>query len=363
MANNLNLQFKNDKTLLIISLSFFVLALIMQAISFVINIVDDILSIYNFTFINFFYYFLYVIVRILFLSLSLNYLLNNNKEKTTILFSIISMISLLIYIFLISGMNGTSQVIELFSPLIVIVLFIFNLILFETKKKNGLKYFFLIFATILVAIQLFIIIFAYGVTNFRVDYLLFLFSSLGFLFLIIFNFSLLRQERALIKEQAIEEKLNVYKLSIETALILSIFTFGIYAIVWYYKLIKTLKYIKTSSHKDCGKDLLLILFIPLYHLIWLYKQEKDFYLIRSKKKISKDNSILYLVLSIFGLGFVGMLLLRNETNSYLDIQDDDDLLISELSLEEKLRELKDLYSKELINDDEYRLAKEKLLNL
>lgn len=165
---------------------------------------------------------------------------------------------------------------------------------------------------------------------------------------------------------------------IPKTVLLTIITFGIFGIVWLLRLIKTQLFLKSNTHKSSVMQLVLILFVPFYIIFWLYKTESDFYKLRHMYTSSKDNSNLYLIISILGFGFLALLLLQNDTNEYLLKNENvtiisqnglDDLKpsipnesnLQENSIEQKLIKLKDLRDRNLIDDDEYKLEKGKLL--
>lgn len=99
--------------------------------------------------------------------------------------------------------------------------------------------------------------------------------------------------------------------------ILSIVTCGIYAIYWFITLTDDAReYAKDSNMQSGGIAFLLTLVTcGIYGIYWAYKMGK---LIEQGQKncglAAKDNSILYLILEIFGLGIINYCLMQNDLN-------------------------------------------------
>ena len=106
--------------------------------------------------------------------------------------------------------------------------------------------------------------------------------------------------------------------NIVTNVILSIVTCGIYAIIWFIQLNDDAKeYSKDESMPTGGVAFLLTLVTcGIYGVYWAYKMGKAL----QKAKIDNgmtnaaDNSVMYLVLELIGLGIVDYCLMQNELN-------------------------------------------------
>lgn len=107
--------------------------------------------------------------------------------------------------------------------------------------------------------------------------------------------------------------------SIALAIILSIITCGIYGLFWYAFMTNDAN--RVSGEYDSTSGGLTILYslltCGLYKIYWSYKVGKQLYNAGSNygKNIS-DNSILYLILSLFGLSIISDALIQNDLNSF-----------------------------------------------
>ena len=108
--------------------------------------------------------------------------------------------------------------------------------------------------------------------------------------------------------------------SIALSIILSIITCGIYGLFWYAFMTNDAN--KVSGEYDSTSGGLTILYslltCGLYKIYWSYKVGKQLYNAGSNygKDIS-DNSILYLILSLFGLSIISDALIQNDLIKYL----------------------------------------------
>jgi len=104
--------------------------------------------------------------------------------------------------------------------------------------------------------------------------------------------------------------------NIVTQILFSIITCGIYGIYWFITL--------TDDAARANNDLeftgvkafiFTLLTCGIYGIYWNYKMGKEMYEANQKFGINtSDNSILYLILSIFGLSIVTYCLVQNELN-------------------------------------------------
>ena len=108
------------------------------------------------------------------------------------------------------------------------------------------------------------------------------------------------------------------------AIVLSIITCGIYVFYWEYKLWDSL-YKANNMPSNAGTDLVLSIFTcGLYTIYMHYKAGK---LEASAHTLHglppKDDSVLYLILTIFGLGIISMAILQsNINNNLVDVVND-----------------------------------------
>ena len=108
------------------------------------------------------------------------------------------------------------------------------------------------------------------------------------------------------------------KRNIVTAIILSLITCGIYSIYWFVVM-------TNDSNKVSGEDgptggmafLFTLLTCGIYSFYWNYKMGQK--LAKAGKLHGKDindNSVLYLILCIFGLGIVNYCLIQSDLNKF-----------------------------------------------
>jgi len=99
-------------------------------------------------------------------------------------------------------------------------------------------------------------------------------------------------------------------------LLLSIITCGLFGIYW---LVVVLKDIATTSGEDINPWLVILLTIitcGIYGIYFNYQMGK--YMAKAGENYNvkiEDNSILYLILSIFGLDIVNLCLIQNDLNT------------------------------------------------
>lgn len=103
--------------------------------------------------------------------------------------------------------------------------------------------------------------------------------------------------------------------SVATVVIFSIITCGIYLFYWYYVTMRDLNAYLDVSDMDSGIELILVIFVPFYAIYWLYKYAKRASDAHAKAGLSiKDDSVIILLLSIFGLGVVSVAILQSTIN-------------------------------------------------
>ena len=104
--------------------------------------------------------------------------------------------------------------------------------------------------------------------------------------------------------------------NIALCIILSIVTCGIYGLIW-------LVFLTDDTNTVCGQPgtsggmviLLTIVTCGIYSLYWAYKQGEKLDEAKQAKGLPSGNSgILYLLLSIFGLGIIGYALMQDSLN-------------------------------------------------
>ena len=103
----------------------------------------------------------------------------------------------------------------------------------------------------------------------------------------------------------------IKKRSLVTCILLTLITCGIYGIYWMIMLAKESVSVKDPA--DSGiLEIILMLFLPI---VGIFLCEKKFAEGCAARGIPhKDNAILYLILSLVGLGIVPICMLQNDLN-------------------------------------------------
>lgn len=99
--------------------------------------------------------------------------------------------------------------------------------------------------------------------------------------------------------------------NIVTCILLSLVTCGIYGIYWIIMLAREAVSVKDPAD-NALLEIVLMLFLPF---LGIFMAEKKFAEGCAARGVAhSDNSILYLVLGLFGLGIVSMCMLQNDLN-------------------------------------------------
>ena len=106
--------------------------------------------------------------------------------------------------------------------------------------------------------------------------------------------------------------------SIVTCILLSIVTCGIYIYFWLYSMVNDLNTASNNPQGTSGGKVILftILTCGIYLWVWMYKAGEQICVAREQRTgVRGDNSgIVYLLLSLFGLGIVSYALIQSELN-------------------------------------------------
>ena len=104
--------------------------------------------------------------------------------------------------------------------------------------------------------------------------------------------------------------------NIAVCIILSIVTCGIYGLYWLACLNNDTNTASNTFGTSGGMVVLLtIVTCNIYGIYWAFKQGEKIDAAKTSRGIPSSNSgILYLILSLFGLGIVGWALMQNEIN-------------------------------------------------
>ena len=105
--------------------------------------------------------------------------------------------------------------------------------------------------------------------------------------------------------------------NIALAIVLSIVTCGIYAIIWFVKMVDELNLASDDREGRSGGTVFLLGLVTcgIYALIWMYKAGDQINNAQARRGMPQTgNGVIYLVLSLFGLGIVSYALIQNELN-------------------------------------------------
>lgn len=105
--------------------------------------------------------------------------------------------------------------------------------------------------------------------------------------------------------------------NIALCIVFTIITCGIYGIYWFVKMTDEANMVSTQNQTASGGMAFLFTLIScgIYTWYWMYKQGAKIDEAKMNRGISSSNTgILYLILSILGLGIVSYALMQNELN-------------------------------------------------
>ncbi len=114
----------------------------------------------------------------------------------------------------------------------------------------------------------------------------------------------------------------IQRRNIVTCIILSLVTCGIYGLIWFYQMTNDAALANDNRELDGFKAIIFtIITCGIYSFYWNYKMGKEIYEAKTKRNLNaNDNSILYLVLSLFGMAIVNYCLIQSDLNEISDNQ-------------------------------------------
>lgn len=109
----------------------------------------------------------------------------------------------------------------------------------------------------------------------------------------------------------------IQKRSLPVWIILSIVTCGIGSLVWMAGMTKDVAMLKKDVNYRTGATVVLLSLVTcgIYTLYWYYVTSQDLKTVDPEKR---DNSVVNLVLGIFGFGIVSIALMQNQINQITD---------------------------------------------
>lgn len=98
-------------------------------------------------------------------------------------------------------------------------------------------------------------------------------------------------------------------------IIFSVITCGIYSLYWLYKFAEELKFFLGDESIKPGIDLLLCIVCFPYAIYWFYKYGKLLSEAQRRAGLpAEDNSVLFIILSIFGLSIINIAIMQSSAN-------------------------------------------------
>lgn len=109
---------------------------------------------------------------------------------------------------------------------------------------------------------------------------------------------------------------NIPSRSVMSALVFSFLTCGIYSIYWFVKLTEEANAVSGETKPSGGTAFLLSLITcGIYTYFWMYKQGGKIYQGGVNKNVPIENrGVLYIILTVFGLGIVNYCLMQSDLN-------------------------------------------------
>ena len=105
--------------------------------------------------------------------------------------------------------------------------------------------------------------------------------------------------------------------NIVVCILLTIVTCGIYGIIWFISMTDDMRYASGDQTLSGGTAFLCTLITcGIYGYYWAYKMGKATVAAKaSRGEQASDNSVLYIVLQVLGVGIVNYCLIQNDLNS------------------------------------------------
>ena len=95
----------------------------------------------------------------------------------------------------------------------------------------------------------------------------------------------------------------------------SFITFGIYLLFWQYSLMKKIRLMGNESLL-CGKEFCMWMFVPFYNAFWVMTRGRKLSSGAEKRGIKiPDDSVIYLLLNVVGLGIISTALIQESLNN------------------------------------------------
>lgn len=102
--------------------------------------------------------------------------------------------------------------------------------------------------------------------------------------------------------------------NIALCIVFSIITCGVYGIYWFVHLTNEMNILVKDDYQTSGGVAFLLTLITcgLYGIFWIYKMSQKMNVL----KPNSDNTVLFIVLQIFGLGIINYCIMQSELNNH-----------------------------------------------
>lgn len=154
--------------------------------------------------------------------------------------------------------------------------------------------------------------------------------------------------------------------------LLLIFTFGIWFLIWIYRMTGYTNNVEGEEERNPTTKLLLCLFVPFYQIFWTYKTAQRIDKIAKSKYVSSDLSTLCLILAIF-VPIIPPILMQDKMNTIVTTTPE--MVVKEqeytakeqqkatLGTADELKTYKELLDSGVITQEEFDAKKKQLLGL
>lgn len=164
------------------------------------------------------------------------------------------------------------------------------------------------------------------------------------------------------------------QMNIGLCIVLSIVTLGIYALVWLHSIIKH-SIMLNNENEQSEKEFLLCVFVPFYILYWVCKNGKRLSSAGELRGINiDDNSVIYVLCTLFGLPIIAFALMQNDLNRLMDNSYQPEFAVKSQSKTQSrssendnrifidlLKELSQLKDQGIITEEEFNAKKSEIL--
>ena len=155
-----------------------------------------------------------------------------------------------------------------------------------------------------------------------------------------------------------------YFCSLLKHVLLLFFTFGIWLLIWIYRVTDYLNCLEGEKRRSPVGNLLLCIFIPFYQIIWTYKSAKRIDRLAASKGLYSNISAFCLIFAIF-FGILPPIIMQEKINDVLTAASAPQpaARLDAESVASELEKYKELLDKGLITQEDYDSKKKQILGL